>query len=253
MAAAATEPAGGRLLAATASSKAKAVDPKTGPTAAAAKRKRDILSEVVQDGNREQRRGVAGTELKGKESLDGVVIPRPKPKTRQPLQNIPPKPGHRRTRSGRSVTAVSTASAVAELSSVPEVDPFAMVAQASTAATGSTDDSDELRAHKKRHTEVERHVLRDIQGFSADNIQEPPSSDYNRIDDASSNIEEDRVASELNAISDDDEEKWDDLDAEDFDDPLSVPDYLHEIIAYLHKTEVSCLASLFFSDCHSPS
>jgi hypothetical protein len=39
----------------------------------------------------------------------------------------------------------------------------------------------------------------------------------------------------------DDAPLWDDLDADDWDEPNQVPEYVHEICAYLHKTEVKLL------------
>ena len=41
-------------------------------------------------------------------------------------------------------------------------------------------------------------------------------------------------------------DQWDDLDAEDTDDPLMVSEYVHEIFSYLKEVEVSEFPTISF-------
>jgi hypothetical protein len=76
----------------------------------------------------------------------------------------------------------------------------------------------------------------------------PPEEDPRAIEEARALAEEkahnDRLAAEMQAFAnevehDPDHSPWEDLDAEDSDDPLMVSEYVQEIFTYMKKLEVS--------------
>ncbi len=82
------------------------------------------------------------------------------------------------------------------------------------------DEEEADRAHKRRHTD------------------EKPVIHAKVLDD--SQVEADVVANQLQTVepSPANEQKWDDLDAEDWDDPLMVSEYVADVCIYLKEIEV---------------
>jgi G2/mitotic-specific cyclin 1/2 len=85
----------------------------------------------------------------------------------------------------------------------------------------------------------------------------PPEEDPQALEVARAQAEEDehnaRLAAEMAAFAEEEEadpeaSAWDDLDADDSDDPLMVNEYVHDIFQYLKEVEVcfSCPVFLFF-------
>lgn len=94
---------------------------------------------------------------------------------------------------------------------------------------------DDDRAHKRRRT-------------SSDSPEEPEEEDPELLEQARLQAEEElitaRIAAELEAYANDDPEAdpetspWDDLDADDADDPVMVSEYVVDIFKYLKQIEV---------------
>ncbi|KAJ7136033.1 cyclin-like protein [Mycena epipterygia] len=99
------------------------------------------------------------------------------------------------------------------------------------------DEDDESRAHKRRRTSSE----------APEEDEEDPAA----IEEARLQAEEDlitaRIAAELEAYANDEPEAdpenspWDDLDADDVDDPVMVSEYVVDIFNYLKKLELTTM------------
>lgn len=91
------------------------------------------------------------------------------------------------------------------------------------------EEEEDRRVTKKRHTGERITVTR---------VETLPPSESSRID-------EERVAHQLSVpqVDDDDDttDLWDDIDAEDMDDPLMVAEYAAEICRYWKEIEVNLL------------
>jgi len=96
------------------------------------------------------------------------------------------------------------------------------------------DEDDTGPVHKKRRTSSEA-----PQADSSDPLVQEPETDL------FDSVQDDLVTFEEEVEADPDGDQWDDLDADDGDDPLMVSEYVVEIFSYMKQTEV-CLALL----CH---
>ena len=212
---------------------AKASDTKVDPSAG--KRKR-VLGEATGLMTNNKAKVVAGKEKESggsKEKFDGIVIKSKSTTTtttvRQPLKPVGAAP--RRTRTALTATQPKVSEEVVE---VRDEDAMAVDEQptATTRLTGKSthfshraqvqqqeDDVEATRIFKKRRT-----------------LSEPPVSE--------AQLFEEQVTADLEALADAEPEadpegdEWDDLDAEDADDPLMVSEYIVEIFQYMKEIEV---------------
>jgi len=105
-------------------------------------------------------------------------------------------------------------------------------------------DDEEERASKRRNTE-ERPPLRITTNATAAPIPAPtkPLAAVTIVD--SSHADAEQVAFELQKVEESTEvQLWDDLDAEDWDDPVMVSEYVVDVCVYLKEIEVCCLRPL---------
>ncbi|KAF7350463.1 Cyclin N-terminal domain-containing protein [Mycena venus] len=270
VAAGATNGAGGstRAIAPTAASRAKsglsaASDVK--PDAPAGKRKREALGEnTVLANNRTKNLPAKGKEKEGivkKEKLDPATG---KPTTdRVTTIPLPTSPSLHSTSRGevKEELRVDENAMLVDLPSQPAL-PVAPVRKSlvagentsvaprhSTARSirGSISapqrlenevDDDDDRAHKRRRT-------------SSESPEEPDDEDPIALEEARLQAEEEliaaRIAAELEAYANDEPEAdpetspWDDLDAEDADDPNHVSEYAVDIFKYLKQIELTTM------------
>jgi len=106
-------------------------------------------------------------------------------------------------------------------------------------------DDEEERASKRRNTE-ERPPLRLATNATAVPLPAPtkPLAAVTIVD--SSHEDAEQVAFELQKVEEFTEvQAWDDLDAEDWDDPVMVSEYVADVCVYLKEIEVSCLRRLW--------
>ncbi|KAJ3774641.1 nime/cyclinb [Lentinula raphanica] len=104
------------------------------------------------------------------------------------------------------------------------------------------DDQDREPVFKKRITEDED----DRQPIARPTTRLPTILDESQLD-------EETVANELAPAHEDEEtaEEWDDLDAEDADDPFSAAEYIHEIMDYMKELEIKTLPTPDYMSYHS--
>ncbi|KAG7091936.1 hypothetical protein E1B28_008328 [Marasmius oreades] len=240
----------------TASSRAKAVD--TLPEKlTVGKRKREILAEVTEVNKGKPK---AGASAKGKEKAEGDSS---KPEVRTRTNGTSAK-GTRvalrkavvsTTRSTRRDPAASKVVASGEdaikkktTTRPSELPVFHLIPRNDDEPTVPLpaipeDDTDRPRVFKKRHTETEDRAP----VVKVPIVTEPPSApDVSRY-------EEECVVTELVMVGDDDNDTgmWDDLDAEDMDDPLMVAEYIQEIAVYLKEREQKTLPADSYVTQHS--
>jgi hypothetical protein len=225
-----------RATASTAASKAKSVPSITATTeAAGAKRKRDVLVEVT--GLVTNYKGKTTSEaggLKGKEkdttaaTKTAKVAVKPSVKTGGvTLRRIP------RSTSASTVTSISktdTNGTALEQDEKMEVDdpldvpPPAPVAS-SKRLSRVVGEEDLGRVFKRRHTEKKELAVK-----GSETLDE-------------SQVDADKVAADLvEEIAPPSVQLWDDLDAEDWDDPVMVSEYVAEVCVYLKQVEVRFLS-----------
>lgn len=227
----------------------------------AGKRKREALGEVAVAGNKPVGAAAKGKE---KETFDGVVLKQRGVSVRQPLRTV--VAGSRQTAAVVKKAPVKEVKEEQDIIVVPDedamiVDPPPQVTFPSltvrksnllreshtTAARrseahrrvssqlhsrhqGEDDLEDDQPAHKKRRTS-----------------SVPPEEDPQALEEARAQAEEDehnaRLAAEMAAFAEEEEvdpedSAWDDLDADDNDDPLMVSEYVQDIFQYLKEVEV---------------
>ena len=237
------------MTAATAASKAKANDSKT-TDPAAGKRKREALGEVTSLVTNNKGKGKAAVAKDGpvKEKFDGIVLKTRATTTIATRQSLKPASGASRrvTQIASNVKPEQTLDDVVE---VRDEDAMAVDHQPPSAATlrristrksthdvalsnhvqaqDDKDDGDEAHVSKKRRTSSEA-------PFSPPQVFE---EELRQSSEAHAADLEAFAASEVEA--DPEGDQWDDLDAEDADDPLMVSEYVVEIFKYLKQIEVS--------------
>ncbi|KAK7042976.1 G2/mitotic-specific cyclin [Paramarasmius palmivorus] len=237
-----------RSAATTFASRAKAVEPQ--PTEkTAGKRKREVLAEVTEVNKGKKAAGSA--KGKEKEKADDSknsattstrvlrTTTTAKAGSRQPLRKV-------LTRSAKKETTQAQASASTEESArsllSADLPVFHIVPREGNGKAGTSaplasiteDDTERPRVFKKRHTEPEPP--------SEDPSAMPVSEDMPPAHVDSSRLDEEHIATQLAAAEEDDDTGlWDDLDAEDMDDPYMVAEYIHEITAYLKEREQKTL------------
>jgi len=250
-------PTGG-VTRATAASRAK-VSAATADTKAdifAGKRKREALGEVAVAGNKPVGAAAKGKE---KETFDGVVIKQKGVSVRHPLRTV----------AGSRQTTAAAAKKVKEEQDVVVVpDDDAMVVdpppevtlpsltvrksnllrESHTTATRRSEGHRRVssRLHSRHQGEDE---LEDDQPVHKKRrtSSAPPEEDLQALEEARAQAEEDehnaRLAAEMATFAEEEEadpenSAWDDLDADDSDDPLMVSEYVQDIFQYLKEVEV---------------
>ncbi|KAF8067772.1 cyclin-like protein [Lyophyllum atratum] len=236
--------------------------------AIAGKRKREALGEVTGLMTNNKLAGKGKDKEDVKEKFDGVVIKSKPPSTRQPLRTVAG------TRQTRTTTTATKAEPSEEVKSVPEVikaqDEHAMIidppAQAlpsitvrrsilpKESATTAVRRSDAHRRTSTRSvTAAQRHEAEDAEAsrvFKKRRTSSEAPEDTAAAEEDRQLAEEQeaavRLASEIEAYAeepeaDPEDSHWDDLDADDVDDPLMVSEYVVEIFNYLKKVELTTM------------
>ncbi|KIK70148.1 hypothetical protein GYMLUDRAFT_187778 [Collybiopsis luxurians FD-317 M1] len=245
-----------RVTATTASSRAKTVE--TGNEKTAGKRKREILGEVTEP-NSGKPKAIASAKGKGKEKAGSIDKPGPagssKSKAtsktiRAPLREVggtapTQKPLRTKTVAGdRQVLKPIKEDADKDEMMVDEPQPavFKVLPQISQQVPAE-DDLDREPVFKKRITEHEA----DRQLALRPTPAQPTTVDESQLD-------EERIATELSNVNEEDDDAlvlWDDLDAEDAEDPLMASEYVHEIMAYMKELEIRTAPTPDYMSYHS--
>jgi G2/mitotic-specific cyclin 2 len=230
---------------------------------AAGKRKREAFAEVTALANR----GDADPNVrKGKEKedpkkFDGVVINKTKvPQSRKPLRSVPSKPA-KAAPSQPQVTTTTTARVLEVVTETVEVrDENAMVVDPPTQHTlpalairkslvpedqvppsrrpqgtnrrshpREDDDPEASRVHKKRRTSSEAPEEYHLS---------PRAREQLARDAIAAKIEAELAAMENEEEADPNGDQWEDLDAEDGEDPMMVSEYVGEVFEYFKEIEV---------------
>ena len=204
------------------------------------KRKRDVLVEVtgVSNNNRKTKDAATG-KGKEKDSTDEKTASKPTVVTKSNRESIRRVEAAGVQKSSKSTTVVTRAIAAAQLNVEAGAQNDEKTSRFSRpdVRTGLThkaltDDAEVERVFKKRHTEPP--------------VQNGPDE---------SQLDAERIAADLAEIDPEDaaqieEEKpqaWDDLDANDWDDPVMVSEYVAEVCVYLKEIEVCVHPHLMFA------
>jgi len=225
-----------RATAPTLASKAKATTTTTDNPIG--KRKREVLVEVTGIANNNRKKDSGTVKGKAKEeAIEGGVGSKSRPahkSVRESLRTIV-GPVSRRTNRTASVVSTTSTQATSEIlkhadvggrktnhSAASSLEPCPLTHVTSTRLPVASDDAEAGRVLKKRHTES------------------PVAGSYVQDD---SQADADKVAAQLAAIEEEPEAKpqlWEDLDEDDWDDPMMVSEYVAEVCVYLKQVEVCC-------------
>ncbi|KAF8734374.1 hypothetical protein AX14_003331 [Amanita brunnescens Koide BX004] len=249
-----------RATGATAASKAKAiaasVDPKI---VTSAKRKREALGEVTSLVTNNRLRPLAGKGKVKEEKFDGVVLNKTKTSvSRQPLRTVAS------TRQTTTVaTKVQSLETVTENTGVHQRDENAMAVDPPRRLPSLT----VRRSLVKGPSKVGTHQrVASVSGVPARQEKdeeetnrawkkvrtssEPPEEEHPTVNAAQLHAKEDEATAKIAAQfetdfeeleADPDGPEWDDLDADDVDDPLMVSEYVNEIFDYMKQLELTSL------------
>jgi hypothetical protein len=243
---AATAAVNTRATASTAASKSKSVASTTAAEATGAKRKRDVLVEVT--GLVTNHKGKSTSEtggLKGKEksaagnttasTKTAKATAKPSVKTGGVTLRRVPRSTSESTATSNSKT--DTNGTALEQDEKMEVDdPLDVPPPLPVASSESSKliskvvaEEDSGRVFKKRHTEKQELAVKELEA----------------LDESQADV--DKVAADL--IAPRSVQLWDDLDAEDWDDPVMVSEYVVDVCVYLKQVEVRFLPfKLFLGD-----
>ncbi|KAF5318683.1 hypothetical protein D9619_010678 [Psilocybe cf. subviscida] len=206
-----------RATASTAASKAKSVVPapekETG-----VKRKREALVEVTANNKDiENAKGKDGKEGKDGATKETIVKPVAKPVIKPPSRRIAATAGKRLVARAVSVSKETTTTIEEKVAveAKPVVLEPIIEAKPVQKPVVETMEIDETRQSKRRHTDTK-----------------PLQDD--------SQLEADKVAAELEA-AEPSVQHWDDLDADDWDDPIMVSEYVSEVCVYLKQIELETM------------
>ncbi|GLB39108.1 putative cyclin family protein [Lyophyllum shimeji] len=230
----------------------------------AGKRKREALGEVTGLMTNNKPAGKGKEKEDAKEKFDGVVIKSKPPSTRQPLRTVA---GTRQTT--RTATAAAKAEVVEEVKNVPEVakaqDDHAMVIDAPAQPLPSiavrrsilSKESATAAVHRRTSTRsvtaAQRQETEDGEAsrvFKKRRTSSEAPEDPAAAEEATRRAEEEaaaaKLASEIEAYAEEPEadpegSQWDDLDADDADDPLMVSEYVVEIFNYMKQIELTTM------------
>jgi G2/mitotic-specific cyclin 1/2 len=234
----------------------------------AVKRKREALGEVAI--NNKPRTAVAKGKEKenSKEAFDGVVLKAKPTATRQPLRTVGTKQIAK-----PATSKVATKEKEASLPSVkednklaPTKDDHAMAVDPpvipSLIKRGSLPAKDVRQPSKRLSTRESRSRIpaqtaddaedhRDVKRrrTSSESPEDPQEAEAARAQAEEAAITA-RITAELETYADEAEadpenSPWDDLDADDVDDPLMVSEYVVDIFKYLRQVEVRSFLSSF--------
>ncbi|KAH0581885.1 hypothetical protein H2248_011569 [Termitomyces sp. 'cryptogamus'] len=267
--ASATIAAGGtsRATAGTAASRGK-INAENKVDAIAGKRKREALGEVTSLlTNNKPAVGKGKDKEAVKEKFDGVVIKSKAPVSRQPLRTVAG------TRQAARTTA-ATATKVLVLEEVKEkaakveddnamvVDPPALQVPSITIRKSSV--SKERNSTTQSRSDAQRRislrtatVQRQVDDAESDRVFKKRRTSSETPEEIPGEVEGDQLlneeelavaqlAAEFESYADEPEadpegSQWDDLDADDIDDPLMVSDYVVEIFNYLKQIEITTM------------
>ncbi|KAF9003393.1 cyclin-like protein [Cyathus striatus] len=262
----------GGVTRATAASRAKAAAANLDVKAdhPAVKRKREALGEVAAP-NRPKAVGVKGKEKENpKETFDGVVIKSKGVVTRQPLRVVSTRQSTKTTTTvAKSETVVrkKEETKVVELTSenAMAVDPPApapattqlpsltvrrSITTKEAAPLRRADSKQRGSARSLRHKQEEEDLEDMRRAKKPRTSSDSPEEDPQALEEARALAEEEalqaRIDAELEAYAneveaDPEDSHWDDLDADDADDPLMVSEYVVEIFDYLKKIELDTM------------
>lgn len=232
------------MTAATAASKAKASDSKADP--AAGKRKREALGEVTSLVTNNKGKGKAAAngkekEVTGatKEKFDGVVIKTTKSVTTTTTLRQPIKPLSSSKRPASKVIAHPPA--LDEVVEVHDEDAMAVDDHPPVnrrISTRSVGGSRRTRVEVEEDEEEASRVTKKLRPSS-----EAPQSPEQIFEEQLQHVS-DAASADFDAIvngqheADPEGDEWNDLDAEDADDPLMVSEYVVDIFKYMKEIEV---------------
>jgi len=208
-----------RATAPTAASKAKAVEEST-----AGKRKREALAEVSTGTNKTKPASAKGKE---KEKETAVVKPPSKNATTTTTVAAVDAAVTKTTRAAKRGTLAAPPSKVPKTDKVASSKP----AEVFRDAPQEEEDAEARRASKRRHMETIAEKETEV------------------VDD--SQLEVEKVAEELvkvdheSSFQPETEQLWEDLDADDWDDPLMVSEYVVDVCAYWKEVEVRVFSSFW--------
>jgi len=217
----------------------------------AGKRKREALGEVAVADNKP-----AGAPLKGKEKevLDGVILkPRAVGAVRQPLRTVVGRQTIKATNIVDTTTKRFEEKDATQTDQAMVVDPPQKVPLPSitTRRSNLTTKVQPAAVHNRVASRSSRIKIEEEYEEPVPKkrrTSSPPPEDPQVIEEARAIAEErahnDRLAAEMQAFANEEEHDpehspWEDLDAEDSDDPLMVSEYVQEIFAYMKKLEAS--------------
>lgn len=225
----------------------------------AGKRKREALGEVTIPSNKP---AIVAGKGKEKETFDGVVLKAKGVATRQPLRtvagtrqtaaNIPKKPSAKDVKPGHEVVSLDDENAMI-------VDPPVALPSLAVRKSNVVKDIQPVNARR-----VSLRSAGNLPPHREEEPEEEPVHKKRRTssvapeDDAQEENEEDvhsaRIAAEMEAFAneveaDPENSAWDDLDADDSDDPLMVSEYVQDIFGYLKQVEVNSNFSVSHNFC----
>lgn len=220
-----------RAMAPTIASKAKASGTTTDVTAG--KRKREVLVEVTGAANNNGKKDVGLVKGKAKEETIGEGAksksrPASKP-LRKSLRTMVVRPtasGTNRAASGSRTSTCAIDKTIGDVSNkergkptaCPEQHPSGRAISSGVPLSLSVNDESE-RVFKKRHTGT----------LDMSSVQDDSQADADAVAAQLADIEEEPVGKA---------QLWDDLDKDDWDDPMMVSEYVAEICVYLKEVEV---------------
>ncbi|KAF5383293.1 hypothetical protein D9615_005024 [Tricholomella constricta] len=205
------------------------------------KRKREVLVEVTGVSNNNNRKTKDGGKGKGKEEgVEEEMPPKQKVLVRPVRESLRTATGATAHRSTRSTSVSTTISQVTQskrdLDSSSAVGPPRLAVFTRKPSLKAIDEAEADRATKRRHTE-------------------DPAPAKGKIEDESQ-AEADRIAAELVdldqevEVSEEEDQLWDDLDADDWDDPAMVSEYVVEVCVYLKEIEKQTRPNPEYMDTH---
>ncbi|KAF9525729.1 cyclin-like protein [Crepidotus variabilis] len=241
-----------RATTSTIASKAKAIEPsgvgKDGKEAIGAKRKREALVEVTTLVTNNHRKtastssGLSGKDVKETRTTAVVNVASIKSKTvvkpptgratRQVVTARQPREKVARAASESTTASSKDTGSTLDKDGDEIMEPAVEVKAALTKPKREIEEDDEVkRVFKKRHTEEKEEAKKTLTVPSA----KKANQDLSQLD-------ADKVALQLEpAESSPSAQLWDDLDAEDWDDPVMVSEYVVDICKYLQELEVATL------------
>ena len=242
---AATAAVNTRSTASTAASKTKPVALTTTTEAAGAKRKRDVLVEVTglvtnhkgkgtseAGGLKGKEKGAAGNSTAATKTAKAIVKPSVK-SGGVTLRRIPRSTSESTATSNSKTDTNETAleqDVKMEVDDPLDVPPPPPVASSVSSKRLSrvVGEEDLGRVSKRRHTEKQELAVKELEA----------------LDESQADV--DKVAADLvEETAPPSVQLWDDLDAEDWDDPVMVSEYVADVCVYLKQVEVRFLSLIY--------